>query len=245
MSFSYIWDDTFESLPDNNTYGYEIDDYFRKLYVAIRERMQVDHIWKIGDADGEHSKITLNSPIDTPLPITDKGFIYLKDVNAKAELHFEDEDGNEIELTKEGKINTAGMDAAAIALAVLPYIYPVGKLYHTIDPTNPATILGFGTWTLWGAGKVPVCVNTADSDFNTVEKAGGEKTHLLLAAESGLVGHGHGLPAGTTGGGNYVSEGSNDAGTPAVTDDVAAANAVSAHNNLQPYITCYIWKRTA
>ena len=36
--------------------------------------------------------------------------------------------------------------------------------------TNPATYLGFGTWISWGAGKVPVGVDTADTDFATVEK---------------------------------------------------------------------------
>ena len=35
---------------------------------------------------------------------------------------------------------------------------------------NPSAYLGFGTWELWGKGKVPVGVDSGDSDFNTVEK---------------------------------------------------------------------------
>ncbi len=77
-------------------------------------------------------------------------------------------------------------------------IYPVGSLYmSTLDdgtgppptPTNPATILGFGTWALFGAGKAFVGFNSADTDFNDGEKTGGEKEHTLSEAE--LPSHSH------------------------------------------------------
>ena len=54
-TFTDTWDDTFETKPDDDNYGYEIDNYMRKVEVAIRERMEVEHIWKIGATDGEHS----------------------------------------------------------------------------------------------------------------------------------------------------------------------------------------------
>ena len=41
--------------------------------------------------------------------------------------------------------------------------------------TNPGTLFG-GTWEAWGSGRVPVGVNSSDSDFSTVEKIGGSKT---------------------------------------------------------------------
>ena len=50
---------------------------------------------------------------------------------------------------------------------------PIGKLYFSTSNTNPAEILGFGTWVLWGSGRVPVCVNESDTNFDTVEKTGG------------------------------------------------------------------------
>ena len=53
--------------------------------------------------------------------------------------------------------------------------HPVGSLFETTVSTNPGTLYG-GTWAAWGGGRVPVGVNTADSDFNTVEKTGGKKT---------------------------------------------------------------------
>ena len=61
--------------------------------------------------------------------------------------------------------------------------YDVGKLIFDTKNVNPATYLGFGTWQLWGQGRVPVGINPNDSDFNTVEKTGGEKTHKLSLAE--------------------------------------------------------------
>ena len=61
--------------------------------------------------------------------------------------------------------------------------YYVGKLIFDTKNVNPATYLGFGKWQLWGQGRVPVGINPNDSDFNTVEKTGGEKTHKLSLAE--------------------------------------------------------------
>ena len=58
----------------------------------------------------------------------------------------------------------------------------IGDLYFTTTPTNPSTVVG-GTWAAWGGGRTPVGVNTADTDFKTVEKTGGEKTHVLTEAE--------------------------------------------------------------
>ena len=68
---------------------------------------------------------------------------------------------------------------------------PVGHIRMETTNVNPATYLGFGTWTLWGSGRVPVGVNSADTDFATVEKTGGSKTVTLTTAQ--LPAHAHGL----------------------------------------------------
>lgn len=54
--------------------------------------------------------------------------------------------------------------------------HPIGSLEFNTSGTNPNSYLGFGTWELWGSGKVPVGVDTTDTDFNTSEKSGGAKT---------------------------------------------------------------------
>ena len=55
--------------------------------------------------------------------------------------------------------------------------------------TNPATLLGFGTWAAFGAGRMPIGINSGDSDFDTLEETGGAKTHTL--AETNLPSHKH------------------------------------------------------
>ena len=122
--------------------------------------------------------------------------------------------------------------------------YPVGKIIISTEDVNPKTYLGFGTWEKWGQGRVPVGVDSEDKDFNTAEKTGGEKEHTLTVQE--MPSHYH----------NLAIDGGNDAGT---MDRIALNGYGSArwysntrptgngkpHNNLQPYITCYMWKRIA
>lgn len=120
---------------------------------------------------------------------------------------------------------------------------PIGHIRMETTDVNPATYLGFGTWVLWGAGKVPVGVDTADTDFSTVEKTGGEKTHTLTIDE--MPSHSHSLlgNSGTGGKAETVPYGSQATGT----NMYAIQNTGNSqpHNNLQPYITCYMWKRVS
>nr|DAI77700.1 MAG TPA: baseplate protein [Caudoviricetes sp.] len=140
--------------------------------------------------------------------------------------------------------------------------HPVGSLFETTVSTNPGTLYG-GTWAAWGGGRVPVGVNTADSDFNTVEKTGGKKTerHEFKIGYKGYYGTAVGsddnmiqaYKHSTSSYGTYAYEGSTqasvNAGIQASTNtrDVAQASSTgdtSATSIVQPYITCYIWKRT-
>lgn len=121
--------------------------------------------------------------------------------------------------------------------------YPVGKIIMDTENVNPVTYLGFGTWELWGQGKVPVGVNSEDEDFDEAEKTGGEKTHTLTVDE--IPSHNHTLKFSTSGApqlsgeyGAYLLAGNNPTA-------IANAGGGQAHNNLQPYITCYMWKRVS
>jgi microcystin-dependent protein len=57
--------------------------------------------------------------------------------------------------------------------------------------TNPGTLLGYGTWSAFGAGRMLVGLDSGDADFDTVEETGGAKTVTLTAAQSGLPQHTH------------------------------------------------------
>ena len=52
---------------------------------------------------------------------------------------------------------------------LLDYLHPIGSIYISTTSTDPGTIFG-GTWVQWGQGRVPVGVDTENSNFNTVEK---------------------------------------------------------------------------
>lgn len=126
--------------------------------------------------------------------------------------------------------------------------HPIGSLFETTVSTNPGTLYG-GTWAAWGGGRTPVGVNTADTSFNTVEKTGGEKAHVLTEAE--VAPHRHkqiNYWSGNAGSNIVVTQGLETSdprqygGYDVFTDN---AGGGQAHNNLPPYITCYIWKRTA
>ena len=110
---------------------------------------------------------------------------------------------------------------------------------------NPGLDYG-GTWQLWGQGKVPVGIDTSDTDFNEIEKTGGEKLHILTIDE--LAEHGHTITANSLGAsgrikvdqGNYAS-----VGNPVNDISIGKTGRNQPHNNIQPYIVCYMWKKIA
>lgn len=119
--------------------------------------------------------------------------------------------------------------------------YPIGKIILSEVGINPVTYLGFGTWELWGSGRVPVGVDIDDTDFNAAGKTGGEKEHALTIDE--MPSHNHNSTL------NYEGRGSNQwsyrsnadyLGGPVSTTNTGGGQP---HNNMQPYITCYMWKR--
>jgi hypothetical protein len=126
-----------------------------------------------------------------------------------------------------------------------PARLPVGSIYiNASASTNPATLLGYGTWVAFGSGRVLVGHDSGDADFNTAEKVGGAKTHTLtinelpkIWADGNVVGVRPGNAGFNTGSGSGF-----EAGSSAVT---LTNGGDEAHNNLQPYITVHMWKRVA
>ncbi len=140
-----------------------------------------------------------------------------------------------------------------------PY-YPVGSIYLSVNNTDPSKWFG-GTWNLIAQGRTLVGVDTNDTDFNTVKKIGGEKKHVLTITETPKHNHPTTSPdfnftimksiSGSSGKLTVGSNGRYGFASNNGYNDLALANVTGitggsqAHNNLQPYFTCYIWCRIA
>lgn len=131
----------------------------------------------------------------------------------------------------------------------LDKIYPVGSIYMSVTLSTAAQVaaaLG-GTWVAWGAGKVPVGVDTSQTEFDAVEETGGEKTHTLTVGQ--IPSHQHKLSLNNYAGSDSASGitwGTTNVAKYAYSGDmIEPVGGGQAHNNLQPYITCYMYKRTA
>lgn len=150
----------------------------------------------------------------------------------------------------------------AVATAVKAALFPVGSIYtNATDNTNPATLLGFGTWTAFGTGRVPVGYDGSNSLFNAAEKTGGSADSSVVShthtATSTVTdpGHSHSIRYnvnGVGGGTGPFMEGSATAGiissaTTGVTvaTSIASTGSSGTNANYQPFITVYMWKRTA
>jgi hypothetical protein len=131
--------------------------------------------------------------------------------------------------------------APSATTTTLLNVYPVGCVYTSVVATSPQTFFG-GTWVAFGSGKVLVGVDANDTDFDTVEEAGGSKTHTLTIAE--MPAHTHTFTSedsqgtGASGSANGVSEFDTAATT-------GSTGTGQAHPILQPYIVVHMWKRTA
>lgn len=171
-----------------------------------------------------------------------------------------------IATTQSSGNNTTAIATTAFVQAAIALLYPVGSIYtNATVSTNPATLLGFGTWTAFGAGRVMVGFNSANALFDTAEETGGSAdaitvshTHTATSTDSG---HTHTTtwnniddfvqgsqspgaeqsPDNTQGTFNITS----NSGTANITTTISTTGSSGTNANYQPYITVYMWKRTA
>lgn len=165
--------------------------------------------------------------------------------------------------------NTTALATTAFVQAAMAALHPVGSIYiNATNSTNPGTLLGFGTWTAFGAGRVPVGFDSGNALFDTAEETGGSADAITVShthtATTTITDSGHSHTANVpnefaTGtvvtSGLTSSDGLNSLGknvlastsTTGITASttVASAGSSGTNANYQPYITVYMWKRTA
>ena len=135
--------------------------------------------------------------------------------------------------------STAFVTAAITAVQTV--LYPVGSIYfNAAVATNPGTLLGFGTWAAYGGGRVMVGVHSSGT-FDGLNETGGAETHTLSTSE--MPAHTHSIAPGITGDGGAT--GSVGVRVTHSANNTGSTGGGGAHNNIQPYITVYMWKRTA
>ena len=135
-------------------------------------------------------------------------------------------------------------DYFATWTSVFDMIYPIGSIYISTSSTNPSSLFG-GTWEPFAQGRTLIGVDTTDTDFDTVENIGGEKQHTLTINEMPSHNHGQSLnDGGTLSGVAGYDWKVTDTTRIYYGDDLAQyTGGNQAHNNLQPYITVYMWRR--
>lgn len=177
--------------------------------------------------------------------------------------------------------NTTALATTAFVQAALAALYPVGSIYtNATNSTNPGTLLGFGTWVAFGAGRVMVGFDSGNSLFDAAEETGGSADAITVShthtASVTDPGHRHQLAANVAIGSVYPnttvtssnqiaanawasnSESYIFAGTStdatigrssSETTGISVSNSTTGSSgtnaNYQPYITVYMWKRTA
>lgn len=168
---------------------------------------------------------------------------------------------NDLSITDGGTgASTAAGAATNLATEFGKLLYPIGSIYiNATNNTNPGTLLGFGTWAAFGAGRVPVGFDAGNALFDTAEETGGSANAIVVShTHTATVtdpGHAHTiLPLASVGGVGNAGN-TTDSGLTPVTSTSSAVTGISVSNstegssgtnaNYQPYITVYMWKRTA
>lgn len=129
--------------------------------------------------------------------------------------------------------------------------WPIGSIFMSANATNPADLLGFGTWTAFGTGRMPVAIDSGQVEFDTMLETGGSKTNTPTGTVSAPVFTGTasiatslvsaGTPAGTCSAPTFtgtvsIATSLNSAGTPSgtVSAPTFTGSALATHQHALP-----------
>jgi hypothetical protein len=180
-------------------------------------------------------------------------------IATKANLASPEFSGTPTVPTASGGTNTTQAASTAFVQAAIALLYPVGSIYiNATSAVNPGTLLGFGTWTAFGAGLVMVGFNSSNPLFDTAGETGGSADAIVVSHTHDATvddpGHTHTHNANISSQQNLAGGGSNTVSlSPATINSaftgidvtIASTGSSGTDANYQPYITVYMWKRTA
>ena len=162
---------------------------------------------------------------------------------------------NNFNLDSDGNLTVRSITSSQGLIArdsIRDLVYPIGAIYMSVNNINPSTFIG-GSWEEWGAGRVAVGVDSTQTEFNQPEKIGGEKSHKLTINE--MPKHIHekvyvtGIPLtlNSNSGSDAINVAQGAGGASSKINGIYTGEngGGQSHNNLQPYITCYMWKRNS
>ena len=126
----------------------------------------------------------------------------------------------------------------------LDFIYPIGTIYETTSTVHPNILFG-GTWELYGAGRVTVCRDSSQDEFNTIGKTGGSKYlqqhhHQRWCEWREYANNTYGLTDSIFYSGNHAA----NTGAYIPSGNVDGITTGDS-GNLQPYIVVYRYRRVA
>ena len=158
--------------------------------------------------------------------------------------------------------NTSKLATTGFVQAALGALYPVGSIYtNAAVSTNPATLLGFGTWSAFGAGRFMVGLDAGNAAFDTAQETGGSADAIVVShthsATSSVSDPGHNHTIGfqnntidqNAGSSALVKQGTSNTSTAStgisVSTSIGTTGSSATNANLPPYIVVYMWRRTA
>lgn len=193
-------------------------------------------------------------------------------VNSKADANSAALTGTPTAPTASSGTNTTQIATTAFVQAALAAVYPIGSIYvNATSSTNPGTTFGFGTWVAFGAGRVMVGFDSSNALFDSAEETGGSAdattvshTHTFSGTTGSMSanashshvqqlyyqggGGGGGADVNVSGGTSFASWSTlstNTDHTHSYSGTTASTGSSGTNANYQPYITVYMWKRTA
>jgi hypothetical protein len=150
-------------------------------------------------------------------------------------------------LTVGGDLDISGN----LGSSLVNLVYPIGAVYISVNSADPGTIWAGTTWVAFGEGRTLVGQGQGSGLTNrpTVEATGGAETHTLTVAQ--IPAHNHTFSdkvrSMSTQGGypNPTAQYNPNIATNDISNTTNNRGGGEAHNNMQPFIVTYMWKRTA